>query len=374
MKNLNLQKANIQQIEEKELLTLKLPENVLFIDLLFSSSYRKILDNNSMKYKEYNINFDFIEERLFELLLKNKKLLNEDITEFIYNNELFSFQLNDFFTSIRKKYTAKLLKLDGETIYKFCKENQNIQLHKKILNSFIELMRYLLKEDNIVFEEKITINEVIDKLKEKLSNQEVKKLFETDNDEANKSLTLDKIVEIFDFYLKCIFDIVKVEIKKYQSELNNKDKENIDKYFEDKNPITKKDLANAIRLFTTLVLLQEEDKENKIKNNSYNIANYLKPEDLWSKDTYKHRDFKIYLNKLNLMNIKINQIILLYEYLDKGNNIEDNFFSIIKKSDQEKEKDKIKNESTNKTNEGEKIDENIQKEEEEYEAPDEDDD
>lgn len=37
------------------------------------------------------------------------------------------------------------------------------------------------------------------------------------------------------------------------------------KNIKDQNPIKKRDLADDIRLFTTLVLLSQEDKENKIK-------------------------------------------------------------------------------------------------------------
>ena len=54
-------KINIQQINEKEILTFNLPKQYSFINMIFDSSYRKILDigviNNKL-YNEYEINYD----------------------------------------------------------------------------------------------------------------------------------------------------------------------------------------------------------------------------------------------------------------------------------------------------------------------------
>ena len=38
-------KINIQQITEKEIFTLKLPERISFTEIIFNSSYRKVLDD-----------------------------------------------------------------------------------------------------------------------------------------------------------------------------------------------------------------------------------------------------------------------------------------------------------------------------------------
>ena len=91
-------KINIQEIQEEEIFSLNLPDSISFIDIIFNSSYRKIIDTfpiNYKLYKEYEINYDLIEETLTNLLLKNKKLLNDYITEFIYNNEAFTYQVSN---------------------------------------------------------------------------------------------------------------------------------------------------------------------------------------------------------------------------------------------------------------------------------------
>ena len=84
-------RIKIQQINEKDIFTLSFPKEYSFIDILFDSSYRKILDSetrNNELYKEYEIDYDLIEEKVTDVLLKNKKLLNDEVTEFIYNNNI----------------------------------------------------------------------------------------------------------------------------------------------------------------------------------------------------------------------------------------------------------------------------------------------
>ena len=77
-------------INKRDIFTLNLPDNLSFLDILFDSTYRKIIDSfpfNYKLYKEYILDFDFIEEKLVDLLLRNKKFLNENIIDFVYNKE-----------------------------------------------------------------------------------------------------------------------------------------------------------------------------------------------------------------------------------------------------------------------------------------------
>ena len=343
-------KINIQQINEKEIFTLSLPKNFSFIDILFNCSYRKILDDynkNYLLYKEYNINYDLIEENMTDLLLKNKKLLNEDITEFIYNNELFNNQVTDIITLFEKRYNTKIISIyDKEAIYKFCDDNKNnVYLCKNMINDFINLIKYLddkrIENNKNDITEETKIYELIDKLKDNFSNNFIK-IFEN-----NDSLTIDKTIGIFSYYIKLIYKDVKNEIKNYQRDLEDKSKKIIDNYFQEKHLINKKDFASAIRLFITLVLFLEEDKEMKIKANCNNIVNYLKTSDLWDKDIYNDNDFNKNLNELKSFNIQINQIVSLYdffinngeEYSDGSDDDRDIFLKKNKKEVEEEEEE-----------------------------------
>ena len=360
-------RINIQQINEKEIFTLNFPKQYSFIDILFDSSYRKILDSEARSnelYKEYEINYDLIEENMTELLLKNKKLVNDEVTHFVYNNEIFANQIADLIKLFKHRYNTKNIGIfDKVVIYKFYEDSKNnSHLCKNMINDFIELIKYLndkkkenidkIKENSKIndtnINEETIIYEVVKKLNDTFSNEFIK-IFE-----GNNGLTVDKTSEIFLYYLKLSFDLIKVELKNYQNELDDKSKEAIISYYQKEHPISKKDFACAIRLFTTLVLFLEEDKENKIKSNRNNLVNYLKASDLWSSEIYENDDFNKNLNELKLFNAQINQIISLYEAL--GKDIESNFTDdVINQIENDK---KSKNSPEEKIENADKINDN----------------
>ena len=193
-----------------------------------------------------------------------------------------------------------------------------------MINDFIELIIYLIgkrkkniKINDINITEETKIYEVVKNLEDTFSNNFIK-IFEN-----NGHLTIDKTPEIFLYYLKLNFELIKGELSNYQNELNDKSKELINNYYQKEHLISKKDFACAIRLFISLVLFLEEDKENKIKSNSNNLINYLKASDFWSNDIYENDDFNKNLNELKTINVPVSQILYLYEYL--GRDIESNF-------------------------------------------------
>ena len=209
-------------------------------------------------------------------------------------------------------------------------ENKSsIPLCKDMIYDFITLIKFLNDKrnegnDNDIQEES-KIYEVINKLKDRVSNNFIK-IFEN-----NDGLTIDKTTAIFEYYLKVIYEAVNNDMKIYEQKLNEESKKRINDYYQKSksNLISIKDFARAIRLFTTLVLFLEEDKEKKKKNNLNNVLNYLKEPDLWSKDIYEDQDVNKNLNELISIDAPINQIISLCEYL--GKDIEDNYFEDIKK-------------------------------------------
>lgn len=153
-----------------------------------------------------------------------------------------------------------------------------------------------------------------------------------DSDKSNEFLTIfdetselivNKIFKIFNYYLLMILPEIKGEIRNYQEitefEIENKLDNNLspklNEYFQKQHIINREDLENAIRLFITLVLFREKDKENKIKLNRKNIIDYLKQSDLWNSEIFKNEKFNENLDELKLCNIQINNIMLLYDFL-----------------------------------------------------------
>jgi len=349
--NINsIMKINIQAIKEDEIFTYRAFKNIKFIEVMFNSSYRRIID--TLKYENYNefeIFLDLFEKELTDSLLENKKLLNCELIEFKYKGEEFTNQINDVITNFEKKYNFqeiddndKLIIYDYVITY-----NGNNNKYKSLINDFVLLIEYLTKNKNdnndkneiIKIDENTKIYDVLLNLKG-ISNDFIN-IFKNKND-----LIVKKVSKIYDYYLKLIFKYVKKEIEKYQDkkeieeekeEKNNKEKTNKDKkdekpkfnlddktikklndYFSNEDlTITKEYLLEALRLFMTIILYREEDKENKIKLNKNNIAGYLKEQDLWENNNLKIRDEKfIYnLSKIKKMNIKIKEILWLYNYL-----------------------------------------------------------
>ena len=219
-----------------------------------------------------------------DLLLKNKKLLNEDIIEFSYNNEVFNNEVNDIITSFKNNYiTTEISFDDKEILYSFIKNNENNKaLYKNMINDFIILIQYLndLKkkekedsDDNI--SENSKIYEVLEQLKNNLS-KEFLSIFE-----EKKELTVNKTTDFFEYYLKLIYKYVRDEIKDYQEELEEK---------------------------------ELKDKKNKLEEYyQKNIVNYLKAKDLWDKNIYNDQTFTENLNEFKNINIQINQILFLVD-------------------------------------------------------------
>ena len=261
-----------------------------------------------------------------DLFLRDKKLLNETINEFIFSNELFANQLTDSISSLRESNMNKGINTDDKyVIYEFYKENENnMYFHKKMICDFIEFINFLndltSNKDNKITKETKICNIIESK---DITSNNFKKLFE-----CQGGLTVDKTIEIFDYYLKLISKNVIQELKDYQEELDDETIRNIDKYYSTKHLIRKKDFSYAIRLFMILVLFLEEDKENKIRFNRNNIMNYLYSSDLWKKDIFNAPEFSMNINELKTLNIKINQIASLYKVL--GKDFEDDYFDDVK--------------------------------------------
>ena len=277
-------RINIQQIKEDEIFTFNAPDKFSFITETFNSSYRKIIDNyNYEKYNDYVIYFDSIEERLTDLLLKNKKLLNEDIIEFSYNNELFTIEISNEISTFKDNYNQEKLTLDDkEIIYKFYDTNrENKDLHKKIILDFMTLIKYLSNNN----EKNTAISEINAKIESNFST-EFLQIFKDendvdgDNDENNKKsnkrdLTVNKTLSIFEYFLQFIFNEIKEDLEEYSLEfkdkkLEKKSNDELEKFFSNeekedeevnniynKKIITKDNLTLALKWFMALVLLKK---------------------------------------------------------------------------------------------------------------------
>ena len=206
-------RINVQQIKEDEIFTLNSSEQFSFIDIIYNSSYRKIIDTQDEKnYNSFELNLIDIEEDMTELLLKNKKLLNTDlIIDFIYNNEIFDNQVNDLIITFKNNYNCIDTSLDDKKyLYNCVKKNkENLEIYEDIINNFIILIEYLniiKKEENNDIGSETKISQVLKDIDDRITF-DFKKIFE-----ERKELTLNKTSDIFDYYLKLIFGDIKKKL------------------------------------------------------------------------------------------------------------------------------------------------------------------
>ena len=148
-----LKKVNIQNSNENELFTLKLPKNFSFIDIAFNHSYRKVvIDNDYRSYNKFIIDLDSIEETMTELLLKNKKLLNDNIINVVYKNENLTFENTDIITIFNSNPSFQLKQVDLNDkviLYEVYEEHfEDINLLKQIINDFIQLIMFINNNKN----------------------------------------------------------------------------------------------------------------------------------------------------------------------------------------------------------------------------------
>ena len=335
-------KINIQQMKESEIFTL--PKK---FKVLFNSSYRKYIDTKKHEnYNEYELKLEQIEEDMTNSLLKNKKLLSEQIIEFNFNNEVFSYEITNLLANF--PYEKGNINIDDkEIIYNFIKDNDgNNEKYKEIIGNFITLIEYLnntskVENDTINKNTKIFDIDIVKNTKNisKDFMEIFKEKTEEDKNNIKVNLNVGKIINIFNYFLELIFNYVKKDIKKHQEK---KDKLDYDLNDEEMS-IKKNDLASAIRIFITLVLYREneKDKDTKIKENKKNIIDYLKNKDLWESSLYNNSQrFEEDLIKIKGLNIKIKEILFFYNYLidNKDEGFEEEVVKYINKREEEKRK------------------------------------
>lgn len=228
----------------------------------------------------------------------------------------------------KKKFHEDISLKDKAILYQFYNDKQeNINLFKKFLDDFTTVIIFINNNLSSEKEGKLSLDKSLSE-KSKLSDA-FKYLTDTISEDFvnffkdNDNYTINKLKKVYEFYLLLIFKkIILKEIKEFQIKGEKLDKEKI---FETLNEnqnnekdTFKDDFTIALRLFISIFLLKEKDKENKIKNNCNNIASYLNVPDLWDQFFYDNKKkFKNSLNIIKGLNIPLNMIISLYELMDE---------------------------------------------------------
>ena len=271
--NENDNKINIQDItKENEIFVTKNDFSVQIA--LFNNSYRKvILNDDYSKFNEYEINLEYIEEMMTDKLLKNKKLINDEIFELKYKNEDLEFENKDICTKFKKTFNLEDLSINDKILfYEYFEENKgNVKLHLNLLDEFAYLIKYSTENIDKIKEPSQT---KIDKYLEEIEyiSKDFKEIFKD-----KKNLTLTKLLNIYEYYQILCFNKVKEELKQYQEKITDKEQKNlIENYVKidlQKNEKIKNNLEVALRKFILCFLAKEKKREDKNKRNKNNIKN-----------------------------------------------------------------------------------------------------
>ena len=327
-------KINIQQIKDNEIFTFNFPKKKFnFIEVIFNSSYRKVIDTqNYENYNEYEISLDSIEMQMTNILLKNKKLLNNKLIGFNYNNEVFSNKIDDLICNFKYGDMKIGLGIDDKvTIYNYIIDNDgNNEKYKIIINNFITLIEYLnkLKENNEI-NENTKINEIDIIKNQKNISKDFQDIFKDKNDKGNNDLIISKIPNLFDYYLKLIFKYIKKDIEKYQEKIENK-KERDEKKKKYKVGDTKEESSDDKENINESDEKKKKYKEGDTKEESDNDKEEIKEKQKFNLDE------KI-IQKLNNI-FEEKEMIITKESLALAIRL---FINLVLYRDKDKDKDKI---------------------------------
>lgn len=95
------------------------------MEVVFTSSYRKVAKTKDYDtYNNIEVNLELIEGRMTELLLRNAKLFNNSISNFIYANETLEFKNKNIISLFNDLYETENIDLGDKLIlYKFYQDN-----------------------------------------------------------------------------------------------------------------------------------------------------------------------------------------------------------------------------------------------------------
>ena len=319
--------------------------------ILFYSYIDSFQKNDFFKEDRIKYNFEEIEEQLENLLLPGKKILTDKLDFVIYQFEGFRSQNSSILSGFILNYPQKNLDEEQQNfLNNFRSEQYSSESLMKILFS-IQLMITHYNDIPVYTDKNLKISETINDFPIYFRiPEETKNLFK------NNSFTLSHILSVYEYFELLCFNEFKNNIDpSYKKEIDDKKIIEINNYFE-KNPnvlLNKLKLSSALRKFISRSLVGirvdfDVDREQEL----FYILQ-LK-EDCWSVGTFDDENFNKEIEELKKLNIKVGQILSLYETLGGDSELlgKDIQNKINKKEDENNRisnKNKIKKKKNKKT-------------------------
>ena len=313
-KTIDVQNASKNEVLDFDIMNKNLTEK------LYENSKRNIFKmENKVSYQNYRqfiYDFDSMEKTLGKIVLTGKVKFNgENNLKFVtYCFEGFRGNKSSVFVDFLNIY--KTIDLNNETKQKIYNklsdkiENRSNDLQKILFS--IQLLIYYLTQDIRSNEDEINV--IIKGLPDY-----VKLTSECINFFKEQNFKVCELTAIYTYFeLLCFKTIEKNLNAFYKRKIEDKNKENILKYFEYENKnkmiVKKLNLATACRkLISRYLVSLRGDTDLNEKNK---LMDYLLKEEFWSKEDWKKRD--IIQNELDILNkndIEVGQCYELYNLL-----------------------------------------------------------
>ena len=290
------------------------------------SSFNQMLLLYSYKDKYGNIKYDLnaIEEELEILLLREKKILDENQLYVIYQYESFrnnnSTIIPDFCLNFPQK---ELTNSEKEQLYYFRNEQESNDSNNKILFSIQLLIFFLRDKNKKEFGENKTMKSIIS---DNILPNYIHLSKETIDLFNKTEFTLHKLFSVYEYFeLLCYDDFKKNTNIEYSVKLPEEKIIRINNYFNEKDKgngylITKIVLSGAVRkLISRFLSGKREEQDISPQNELFLYLQYR--EDIWKKEIKDNANFDKEISELSEFKILVQHSIDLYDVLGGDKNL-----------------------------------------------------
>ena len=277
-----------------------------FYELISCYSFRNCYNNeNEIVYEKYkDIEYDFknINIELGKILLPGKRLFSTEQDFIIYAFEGYAGKNSNVIQIFNENYPQD--KIDINVKIDLRNDLAAYADYKEILfNLQILIFHYHKKKSNI--NRNSLISEAIDNLPKIIQIPENTKEFI-----KRRDIKIKELIDLYEFIEYLAYRIILENVSDiYKKKLNDKQKKDLNKYFEKKRQITKSQLATTIRKYISRYL--SGTKQTDYQNEDENIFEIIRyKEELWEENIFHNdKDKNIDMNEEVIENDNFDDMI-----------------------------------------------------------------
>ena len=306
-------KIIVQEASEKEIVSITQSD---IESLLINYTKRDCYQDGSIVYSNYKMihyDLELLNDYFGHLVLQGKRLFQDEKNQrfVVYCNEAYSGNRSSMLIDFVNKYPQKKMKKETKDIMVNALKEKNDNDSIRFMLSLQCLMCYLLKQN---YTESETIGEIVNgELPVYVNIKESFKIFFQNRNEFR----LDNILELYQYIELKTFKVIIDNLPlTYKDELNNNQKDKIQKYFKEKKDllITREILQCALMRFIIRYLTGTR-QDIDIKNEEDLIIRLQYREDIWDKEIMSNEKFDDEIYEIMTFAVKVSNCVSFYNTL-----------------------------------------------------------